>query len=127
MKKLQFSKLNWEERFVYLKNVPFDEKALNQKGAKFQIVRFLPKTSIEPHFHKKVYEIFYVRSGTGTVILNGQHNIAQKDDMFLCEPNDVHEIVNDSSEEFVILIFKTNEDPADIFWVNEADKNKYKK
>lgn len=127
MKKLQFSKLNWEERFVYLKNVPFDEKSLNQKGAKFQIVRFLPKTRIEPHFHKKVYEIFYIRSGKGVVILNGKRNTAQKDDIFLCEPHDVHEIINNSSEEFVVLIFKTNENPKDIFWVNKKDKEKYGK
>ncbi|MCK4670298.1 MAG: cupin domain-containing protein [Nanoarchaeota archaeon] len=38
------------------------------------------------------------------------------DDFFLCEPGDVHEIINDTPEDFVILIFKTNEEDDDIYW-----------
>lgn len=119
MKKLQFDKLEWKERFVYLKNVLFDENTLGQKGAKFQIVRFLPKTSIKPHFHKNVREIFYVKSGNGIIVLNNERYEAKADDIFLCEPNDLHEIINDSLEELVLLIFKINEDPEDIFWLGE--------
>lgn len=124
MIKLKYDNLDWKERFVYMKNVPFDEIDLNQKGAKFQIVRFLPKTRIEPHYHKKVYEIFYVRSGEGVIFFNGEKHDAKKDDFFLCQPNDVHEIINDSDEEFVLLIFKTNEDPEDIFWTEKEEEEK---
>lgn len=115
--KFSLEALQWQERFTYLKNIPFDEKILHQKGSKFQIIRFLPHTSIVPHFHKNVCEIFYVRRGKGTFLFNGQKTAGNADDFFLCQPGDVHEIRNDADEDLVILIFKTNEDPDDIVWV----------
>lgn len=127
MIKFQFGDLEWKKRFVYMKNVPFDEVSLNQKGAKFQIIRFLPNTRIWPHFHKNVCEIFYIRSGKGTLIFNGEKYQAEKDDIFLCQPNDIHEIINDSNEELVILTFKTNEESGDIFWLESEDQEKYGK
>jgi quercetin dioxygenase-like cupin family protein len=123
MMKLQFDKLEWERRFVYMKNIAFDEKALNQSGAKFQFIRFLPNTRLGPHFHKQLHEIFFISSGSGMIVFNKKKHKARKGDVFLCQPNDVHEIVNDSEEELVILNFKTNEKPHDIFWL-EKEKNR---
>ncbi|HLC84170.1 MAG TPA: cupin domain-containing protein [Candidatus Nanoarchaeia archaeon] len=117
MLKLNLDSLNWEKRFTYTKNVVFDETVLNQRGAKFQIVRFAPKTRVGPHFHKKVTEIFYIQQGQGAMVFNGKVHQGKKDDIFLCQPGDVHEIVNESHEELVILIFKTNERPEDIIWL----------
>jgi len=116
LKKLSLSELNFEERFTYVKNIPFNEKDLNCKGSKFQIVKFKPHTSIKPHYHKKTKEIFYILKGNGTIILNKIKFQCMPDDFFLCEPNDVHEFVNNSEEEFVILIFKTNEEEGDMLW-----------
>ncbi len=117
MIKLKFSKLDWRRRYTYFKNVPFDEKELKQ-GIKFQIIRFLPDTRVGPHFHKKLTEIFYIKKGKGTIIFNKQKYEAMEDDIFLCQPKDVHEIINNSDGELIILNFKINENPGDIFWLN---------
>jgi len=45
--------------------------------------------------------------------------IGRKDDIFLCQPNDIHSIINSSSKELVILVFKTNEDPEDLHWLDK--------
>jgi quercetin dioxygenase-like cupin family protein len=111
--------LVWQQRFTYLKSILFDDQALHQSGAKFQIIKFSPKTNIGPHYHKHAYEIFFIESGSGTLIFNAKRYPAQAGDIFLCEPNDVHEIINDSFEkELVILIFKTNAKKTDIVWLS---------
>lgn len=109
--------LNWKDRFTYVKDVPFSEKDLHCAGTKFQIVKFRPHTSIKPHYHKKTYEIFYIRSGTGILNLNNKEFRCRPDDFFLCEPGDIHEFINDRDDDFVILIFKTNEvEDKDMYW-----------
>jgi len=108
--------LKWKDRFTYVKDVPFDEKDLHCPGTKFQIVKFKPHTSIKPHHHQKIYEIFYIRSGNGILKLNKKEFRCAPDDFFLCEPGDIHEFINDTDDDFVILIFKTNEEEDDIYW-----------
>lgn len=116
MRKSSLAELSWKERHTYVKDVPFDGKNLNCPGTKFQIVKFKPGTSIKPHYHKKTSEIFYIQSGNGVLKLNGQGFRCQPNDFFLCEPEDVHEFVNDTPKEFIILIFKTNEEEVDFYW-----------
>ena len=116
MKNRKLSQLEWKNRFTYVKNVPFNQEDLHCEGTKFQVVKFKSGTSIKPHYHKKTFEIFYIRKGSGTLILNGEKFECQPDDFFLCEPNDVHEVVNNNDEDFIILIFKTNEVEEDIYW-----------
>jgi len=116
MKKGKLSGLKWMDRFTYLKDVPFDEKDLNCKGSKFQVVKFKPNTSIKPHYHKETNEIFYIRKGSGMLKINNNEFRCKPDDFFLCEAKDMHEFINDTNEEFIILIFKTNEKENDIFW-----------
>ncbi|MDO8660688.1 MAG: cupin domain-containing protein [Candidatus Woesearchaeota archaeon] len=110
------AKQKWKNRFTYVKTIPFDETALRSKGARFQIVKFLPQTAIEPHYHKNVTEIFYIRSGNGILRINNKEFRCKPDDFFLCEPGDMHEFLNDTDQEFIILIFKTNESAEDIFF-----------
>ncbi|MEK6926600.1 MAG: cupin domain-containing protein [Nanoarchaeota archaeon] len=118
MKKGNINELNWKDRFTYVKNVPFDEKDLNCKGAKFQLIKFKPNTSVKPHYHKKTYEIFFVLEGEGMMKLNNKDFRCKPGDFFLCQPNDIHEVVNDTLMDFVYLVFKTNEvEGEDIFWL----------
>jgi quercetin dioxygenase-like cupin family protein len=117
MKKSSLNELDWKDRYTYVKDIPFNEDDLCCKGAKFQIVKFKPRTSIKPHYHKKTIEIFYIRSGTGVLRLNDVEFRCKQDDFFLCEPGDVHEFINDTDSDFVILIFKTNEEEnTDMCW-----------
>jgi len=116
MKTGSLSKLNWKDRYTYVKDIPFDENDLKCKGSKFQIVKFKPNTNIKPHYHKKTIEIFYIKEGEGILKLNKKEFKCKPDDFFLCEPNDIHEFINNTNKDFTILIFKTNEEDNDIFW-----------
>ena len=116
MRSGSLSKSKWKDRFTYVKDVPFDENDLNCKGSKFQIVKFKPNTRIKCHYHKKTSEVFSIRKGNGILKINDKEFKCKKDDFFLCEPNDIHEFINDKNEDFIILIFKTNEEDNDIFW-----------
>lgn len=110
--------LKFENRFTYMKSVPFTEKELRCKGSKFQIVVFKPGTNIKPHYHKETCEIFYILKGSGILRLNQQEFLCEKNSFFLCEPTDVHEFVNNGKNELIILIFKTNEKEGDICWIS---------
>ncbi len=106
----------WKERFSYLKDVPFTQDDFRAPGAKFQIVKFAPGAVVAPHWHEKTVEVFFIRQGAGVLRLAGKEFRCKPDDFFLCEPGDVHEFINDTDSEFVILIFKTNEEADDIRW-----------
>lgn len=117
MKKSSLEELTFKSRYTYFKNVPFSADDLACPGTKFQVVKFKPQTDVKPHYHKKTYEIFYVQSGKGLLRLNDEEYRCKPDDFFLCKPYDVHEFVNDTDQEFTILIFKTNEpEESDMYW-----------
>lgn len=119
MKTISSNNLNWEKRFTYKKVIIADEKTFNNKGSKFQIVSFEPHTRIPPHYHKKTVELYYIRHGSGRIILNGKEFVINRDDMYLIEPTDSHEIINDTDGFLTILIFKSNEEENDIYWVGK--------
>ena len=111
---MNINNLNYQKRFTYLKNIPFNQTDLNCKGTKFQIVKFKPNTKINPHYHNHSHEIFYITKVQGILKLNNQTIKLKPNDFFLCKPKDIHEFINNSDEELVILIFKTNEKENDI-------------
>lgn len=117
MIKKNLNQLKFRKRFDYLKNIIFNEKDLKQKGTRFQVIKFLPGKGIKPHYHKKVCEIFCVKSGKGIFIINGKKYKAKENDVFLCQPGDVHSITNNSRSDLVMLIFKTNESGNNMVWI----------
>jgi len=112
---LEFSERKFHDKVVYKKNIVFDEKDL-ASGAKFQIITFKPGNSVKAHYHKKTKEIFYIEDGEGTLKLNNEEFRCRKGDIFLCEPGDRHEVINDSKDDFTFLVFKVNEEKDDIYW-----------
>ena len=120
MKRKNLKKLKWFNRLTFVKNIVFDAHDLKQKGSRFQIVKFKPGQKIDSHYHKKVYEIFYIRDGKGIIRINGRKYELQKDDIFLCEPGDKHSFENTGKKDLTILVFKTNETTdapdKDIYW-----------
>lgn len=116
MKKIEQEKLAWVKRFTYDKRVLLKEKDFQSKGARFQIVKFAGWRTIEPHYHKKTIELFYIKQGVGQLIINGVISSCKPEDFFLIERLDRHEIRNLSSKPLIIHIFKTNEEDNDIYW-----------
>lgn len=122
MKYKKFQSLSWRERFTYRKNVVFDENDLKQAGVSFQIVRFPAGASISEHWHKHTAEIFFVKSGYGMAVMNGEKINLEPGDCLLCEPGDRHAFSNNGAEDLTLLDFKINEAQDDIFWAGEAGK-----
>ncbi|MBI4407649.1 MAG: cupin domain-containing protein [Candidatus Kerfeldbacteria bacterium] len=117
MRRTALNKLVWKNRFTYVKNVVYEADTLGQRGARFQIVRFRPGARIAPHYHRKAYEIFYIHSGSGKLLMNGKSYRLKANDIILCQPKDRHGFVNTGRKDLTILVFKTNEIPdRDIHW-----------
>lgn len=115
--KMSLEKLDWEERFTYLKNVPFAREELGGGEVKFQIVKFKSGAVLEPHHHKETHEIFFVQNGEGIIEINGERMECKPGDFVLCKPGDVHGFENMGRGEFVVLVFKPKEGGSeDIYW-----------
>jgi quercetin dioxygenase-like cupin family protein len=129
MDALHRNDIPWEDRFTYQKLNIFRAYDLHSIGARFQIVKFLPETNIDAHYHKTTTEVFYVLSGAGYIQLRNidwdstiPTEVENLDigSIILIEPGDIHQIVNDSRKDLEIAIFKVNETVDDIYWVNDG-------
>lgn len=109
-------------RFAYNKAIILTEEDLSCPGSKVQKIVVLPDTFIEPHFHKTTRELFYIESGSGHIIINGQSFSAEPGNMYFIEPGDDHGIKTEGSE-LSLIIFKTNEGNKDIYYKEEIQSN----
>jgi quercetin dioxygenase-like cupin family protein len=92
----------------YSKLILLDGRDLRQPGTLIQVVVFPPGGGVKPHHHEKQVEFFLVLEGTAELTIAGKTFNASAGDMFLCEPGDVHSLINNSGREFRMLVFKTN-------------------
>ncbi len=106
----------WEDKEAYSKKILFTEDELKSKGNIVQVVKFLPKTKIKTHYHKQTKEIFYILNEGGIISIDNQQVEAKNGDILLCEPGEIHSVINDTDEEFRILVFKINSKENDTFW-----------
>lgn len=106
MKLIKDDKKEWLERVGYSKKILLNEDELKSSGHLVQIVKTEAHTEIIPHYHKQTIEIFYILKGNANLYFGDDKFRAQPGDTFLCEPGDVHGVINDSDEEFSLLVFK---------------------
>jgi len=123
MAKQNLSDVEWQDRFSHQKSILFGEDDFGSKGTKLQAIKFPPKGGIKPHFHKQRTEVFYVLRGKGIISLNGEDNTCQPDDFLICKPGTKHAFTNNGDEDFVIVVFRTN-DPgnSDMLWVDGKEE-----
>lgn len=107
---------DWIMRKGYRKKILADEMALAQKGCLVQIVSVEPGDEIKPHYHKIHTEFFYILCGNGVLFFDDNWVRAQPGDAFVCEPRDVHGVINDTRDEFRLMVFKTNFLQDDTCW-----------
>ena len=72
-----------------------------------------PGESLGGHYHRQVEETFYVVAGEGTFVVNGERLAASVGDAFRMEPNDRHDILNESAEPLRLVFIKTPYLPED--------------
>ena len=51
-----------------------------------------------------MYELLICTQGKGRFVINDQHHILRTGDFVLCEPNDVHEVINDGQTNLVMTV-----------------------
>jgi quercetin dioxygenase-like cupin family protein len=66
---------------------------------------FEPGEFVSGHSHSDMWEIFFVRSGGGRIRIDGVEAALEKDDCWVVEPGEVHEISNDGDTALVLLYF----------------------
>lgn len=102
----------------YSKKIILDLNDFKEKGHLLQIVTIPPKTRQRLHLHKIQTEVFYILSGECIININNTNYLAKQGDVFICEPNDIHNLWNKTDESFKLVVFKINlpEKDHDSFW-----------
>lgn len=117
MKYVKVTEKEWLKRPGYSKKILFTEDDLQSEGNLLQIVNSEPHTEIKPHFHKQIKEIYHVLSGNAIVFCGEKRVRVYPQDTILCEPGEVHGVINDTNELFQIVVFKMGAKDDDIHWI----------
>ncbi len=114
MKVIKPGEKEWEDNSGYSKKTLFDQ--IGKEGVVFQKVMIKPGETVKSHYHKKQTEIFYFFSDFASWLINGERMTPVKGEILIIEPNDKHEVKNETNQDYLYLAFKFNYDPNDIFW-----------
>ncbi|KXB08689.1 hypothetical protein AKJ56_00565 [candidate division MSBL1 archaeon SCGC-AAA382N08] len=106
----------WIEREDYRKKILYDEEDLNSRGVLVQLVEVESGNKVGPHYHKNQTEVYNIQRGNAILGIDDMDFKAEKGDTLICEPGQVHYVINDSSEKFRLLVIKTNYEEGDTFW-----------
>jgi quercetin dioxygenase-like cupin family protein len=63
----------------------------------------LPGQIAPAHAHADMYEVFLCLSGTGSIVIDGDTYELTPGHFYLCEPGEMHEIVNDGQDVLELL------------------------
>jgi quercetin dioxygenase-like cupin family protein len=103
------------ERQGYSKKFLLNEDDLKSKGNIVQVVSNKAHKEIKTHYHEYMKEIYHILNGHAVVFCGDTRVRAQPGDTLLCEPREVHSVVNDTDEEFLIVVFKINSKDDDVY------------
>jgi mannose-6-phosphate isomerase-like protein (cupin superfamily) len=67
----------------------------------------------KPHGHNIVDETFYFVEGDGIMIINDKEYLAPQGSVFLLEPQEMHNIRNDSDRPIKVIFIKGSYNPDD--------------
>jgi len=107
----------WIDKGSYSKLILLNKKDL-KSNLLLQIVKVKPKSKINPHYHKKTKEVFFILKGKATLLLKNKKIKAKPGDFFVCKPGNMHGVINHSKKEFLILVLKINPKERDSYWVH---------
>jgi len=65
--------------------------------------RLLPGRSTEEHYHVQTEEIYYILSGSGQMVVDGEERHVKKHDGIAIPPGARHQITNTGDDDLVIL------------------------
>lgn len=115
MKIIKPEEKDWTPKKGYSKKVLVDGIDLGFPGAVVQEVLIKPGETASIHYHKKQTEIFYFLTANGYWLINGDEYRFDVGDVLVIEPNDRHEVVNDTKEDYRYVCFKQNYEEGDFY------------
>jgi quercetin dioxygenase-like cupin family protein len=74
------------------------------KHVDFRISRYPIRGEVEPHVHDVAEQIYYVISGTGLFILDGEEHIISQGFTVFIPPGVEHSLVNTGDEDIVFVV-----------------------
>jgi len=116
MKFVKQEEKEWLKRQGYSKKILLTEDDLKSKGNIVQIVKNEAHTEIKPHHHEKMKEIYHILEGNAIVFCGDTRVRTNPGDTLLCEPKEVHGVVNDTDKDFVFVVFKIDAKDDDMYW-----------
>jgi len=116
MKLIKSDSKEWLQKEGYSKKVYLDEIDLNNKGTLVQKMKIKSGENVFKHHHEKQTEIFYFLNNNGYFIINDEKIEVKVDDVLVIEPFDRHIAVNESSQDFLYMVFKINFEESDMVW-----------
>jgi quercetin dioxygenase-like cupin family protein len=113
MKIIKSKESSWIDKQGYSKKI-----LLNDKNNKVivQKVKIKPGETAKYHHHKIQTEIFYFLSENGKWKVNNLEISIKAGDILVIEPMDMHEVENNSTEDYIYLAFKINFIENDSYW-----------
>ncbi len=77
----------------------------------FSQARFSPGQVASAHAHSDMCEVFFVESGEGVILINGDRHPLTVGVCVAVEPEEVHEVCNTGTEELVLTYFGLRVNP----------------
>ncbi len=74
----------------------------------FSQARFSPGQTAAPHAHGDMVEVFFVESGSGVIIVEGERHALEPGTCIAIEPGEVHEVHNPGPDTLVLTYFGIN-------------------
>ncbi len=84
------------------------------------IIRLQPGQELGAHKHKEIEEIFYFEEGTPLIVVNRKQYRAVAGDVFRLEPDESHNIINDTEADTHIIFIKCPYLPGDKIELEQA-------
>ena len=77
------------------------------------VLKFLPGETLGGHYHEEVEETFYFLRGAPKMIVNGEELRIRPGDAVRLDPEDTHDIINDTDEDVDAVFIKHLHKPDD--------------
>ncbi len=107
--------MEWIKRDGYKKRILAGEEELGRTNL-VQIVKIGPGQEVKPHYHDQQTELFYILKGRALLFIAGEEFNAKTGDTYVCRPKDTHYVKNNGTEDFELIVFKTNWKEGDSYW-----------
>lgn len=115
MKHIKNTDKEWEHKPGYSKKIFAKPEDLRKEGLLVQELQIAPGQLAKNHYHKIQTEIFYFLNAAGVFKVNNKAIPLEVGNILIVEPNDWHEVSNDSKENFRYVAFKFNWEDNDYY------------